>query len=141
MFDAMFIETLYYNADMKLMAVDYGAKRVGIASTDEAGEFAIPRTVLPNDENLLKTVLNFALENKIEKIVIGESKNLDGAPNPIMEDIVKFADALGEDGLEVVFHPEVYTSMEAQQIQGKTAMNDASAAALILKSYIDSRSN
>lgn len=120
------------------MSVDYGLKRVGLASTDEAGEFAIPRMVLPNDENLLKVVLNFALENKIEKVVIGESKNLDGTLNPIMKDIVKFADALSEDGLEVVFHPEVYTSMEAQQIQGKTAMNDASAAALILKSYIDS---
>lgn len=120
------------------MAVDYGAKRVGIASTDEAGGFAIPRMVIQNDGNLLKTVLNFALENKIEKVVIGESKNLDGTLNPIMEDIVRFADTLGEDGLEVVFHPEVYTSMEAQQIQGKTAMNDASAAALILKSYIDS---
>lgn len=126
---------------MKLMSVDYGAKRVGIASTDEMGEFAIPRMVLPNDENLLKAILDFALENKIEKVVIGESKNLDGTFNPIMEDIVRFADTLGEDGLEVVFHPEVYTSMEAQQIQGKTAMNDASAAALILKSYIDSRSN
>ncbi len=126
---------------MKLMAVDYGAKRVGIASTDEAGEFAIPRMVLPNDENLLKAILDFALENKIEKIVIGESKNLDGKLNPIMEDIVRFADTLGEDGLEVVFHPEVYTSMEAQQIQGKTGMNDASAAALILKSYIDSQNN
>lgn len=120
------------------MSVDYGLKRVGLASTDEVGEFAIPRMVLPNDENLLKVVLNFALENKIEKVVIGESKNLDGTLNPIMKDIVKFADAIGEDGLEVVFHPEVYTSMEAQQIQGKTAMNDASAAALILKSYIDS---
>lgn len=121
------------------MSVDYGLRRVGIASTDEAGEFAIPRMVLPNDENLLRAILNFALENKIEKVVIGESKNLNGELNPIMEDIVKFADALGEDGLEVVFHPEVYTSMEAQQIQGKTAMTDASAAAIILKSYIDSR--
>jgi len=123
---------------MKLMAIDFGSKRVGIASTDESGEFAIPRMVIPNDENLLKTVLSFVEENKIEKIIIGESKNLKGEMNPIMEEIVKFADALGEDGLEIVFHPEVYTSMEAQQIQGKTAMNDASAASLILKSYIDS---
>ncbi len=126
---------------MKLIAIDFGSKRVGIASTDEAGEFALPRMVLPNDENLLRTVLDFIEENKIEKVVIGESKNLKGKMNPIMEDIVKFADALGEDGLEVVFHSEVYTSMEAQQIQGKTAMNDASAAALILKSYLDSQNN
>jgi len=132
---------LYYNAFMKLMAIDYGSKRVGIASTDEAGEFALPRMVIPNDENLLKTVLNFVEENKIERVVIGESKNLKGEMNPIMEDIAKFADTLGEDGFEVVFHPEVYTSMEAQQIQGKTVMNDASAAAIILKSYLDSQNS
>lgn len=122
---------------MKLMGIDYGSKRVGVASTDEAGEFALPRMVLPNDESLLRKVLDFIEENKIERIVVGESKNLDGKPNPILDDIIKFADTLSEDGLEVVLHPEVYTSMEAQQIQGKTTMNDASAAAIILKSYLE----
>lgn len=122
---------------MKLMSIDFGSKRVGIASTDESGEFALPRVVLQNDENLFKEILNFIDENKIEKIIIGESKNLKGEANPILEDIIKFADKLGELGKEVVLHPEVYTSMEAQQIQGKTPMNDASAAAIILKSYID----
>ncbi len=119
------------------MGIDYGSKRVGVASTDEAGEFALPRMVLPNDESLLRKVLDFIEENKIERIVVGESKNLDGKPNPILDDIIKFADTLSEDGLEVVLHPEVYTSMEAQQIQGKTTMNDASAAAIILKSYLE----
>ena len=124
---------------MKLMSIDFGSKRVGIASTDDSGEFALPRMVLPNDENLLKMILNFIDENKIEKIIIGESKNLKGEANPILEDIIKFADTLGEAGKEVVLHPEVYTSMEAQQIQGKGVLNDASAAAIILKSYIDSQ--
>ena len=122
---------------MKLMAIDFGSKRVGIASTDESGGFALPRIVLSNDENLLKIILDFVDENKIEKIIIGESRNLKGEANPILEDIIKFANVLGEAGKEVVLHPEVYTSMEAQQIQGKGALNDASAAAIILKSYID----
>jgi putative Holliday junction resolvase len=122
---------------MKLMAIDYGAKRVGIASTDDAGEFALPRKVLPNDANLLREVLDFVEQNKIEKIIIGESRNLKGEANPILTDIIKFADTLSEDGQEVVLHPEIYTSMEAQQIQGKGAMNDASAAAIILKSYLE----
>lgn len=122
---------------MKLMSIDYGAKRVGVASTDDSGEFALPRLVLPNDADLMRKVLDFVEENKIERIVIGESKNLKGEPNPILDEILKFADALAEEGQSVVLHPEVYTSMEAQQIQGKTAMNDASAAALILKSYLE----
>jgi len=131
------MDILYYNADMKLMAVDYGSKRVGIASTDEAGEFALPRMVLSNDENLIEAVIKFVEENKIERIVVGESKNLDGTPNAILEDIDVFVETLRERGFDVVLHTEVYTSMEAERLQGRNDMRDASAAAIILKSYID----
>ncbi len=41
---------------MRLMAVDYGTKRVGIASTDDTGEFALPRAVWPNDKDLLNKI-------------------------------------------------------------------------------------
>ena len=126
---------------MKLLAVDYGAKRVGIASTDDAGEFAIPRMVLINDADLLKTVTNLAKENNINKIIIGESKNLDGTPNPILAEAIRFSESLKEEGFEVAFHPEMYTSMEADRLQGQNSMRDASAASLILKSYIDTQNN
>lgn len=126
---------------MKIMAIDYGAKRVGIASTDESGRFALPRVVLPNDGTVLEKVLEFKLKEGIEKIVLGESKNLDGSPNPISEEIDKFKKELEDRGVEVVLHPEVYTTMEARQIQGQTAMTDASAAALILKNFLDTMYN
>jgi len=126
---------------MKLMAIDYGLKRVGVASTDESGEFAIPRMVLENTDNLVSEVVKFAQENKIEKIVVGESRNLDGTPNVILKDIDIFVDFLREKGLDVVLHTEVYTSMEAERLQGRNALRDASAAALILKSYIDLQNN
>ncbi|MEK7147999.1 MAG: RuvX/YqgF family protein [Patescibacteria group bacterium] len=121
----------------KLMAIDYGGKRVGIASTDESGKFALPRLVLPNDETLLEKILDFKEKESIEKIIIGESRNLDGSPNLILKDIETFKKALEEKGIEVIFHPEIFTTMEARQIQGNTDMTDASAAALILKNYID----
>jgi putative holliday junction resolvase len=122
---------------MKLMAIDFGAKRVGVASTDDAGEFAIPRAVLPNDEKLLSTILGAIEKYHVEKVVMGESKNYSGKPNEIMKEATTFADTLKASGIEVVFHPEVLTSMEAQQLQGRNDMTDASAAAIILKSYID----
>jgi putative Holliday junction resolvase len=120
------------------MAIDYGEKRVGIASTDESGTFALPRMVVPNDDKLMDEVLALKLKECVDKIVIGESKNLDGTPNPIMQKISEFAGKLEERGLDVVLHPEVYSTMEARQIQGNSDMTDASAAAIILKSYIDS---
>ena len=123
---------------MKVMALDYGEKRVGLASTDDTGHFALPRAVLQNDESLLEKVLAFKIKEGIAKVVIGESRNLDGSPNPILTEIEKFKKTLEEKGVEVALHPEVFTTMEARQLQGQTAMTDASAAALILKSYLDS---
>src|SRR4051812_45939226 len=67
----LFTRLLYYNLLMKLMAIDYGAKRVGLASTDESGQFALPRMVFLNDENLLEKVLEFKKKEGIEKIILG----------------------------------------------------------------------
>lgn len=119
------------------MGIDFGERRVGIASTDESGEFALPRAVIPNTDALLADVVRLAREWQIEKIIVGESKNLDGMHNPIHDKARAFVLLLKEEGYEIEFHPEVYTSMEAKQLQGKNDMLDASAAALILKSYID----
>lgn len=119
------------------MAIDYGEKRVGIASTDDSGAFALPRMVLPNNEQLLEIILKFKETEGIEEIVMGESRNLDGTPNPILEKILEFKKELEQRGMKVTLHPEVYTTMEARRLQGQTDMTDASAAALILKSFID----
>ncbi|MBI2674055.1 MAG: Holliday junction resolvase RuvX [Candidatus Zambryskibacteria bacterium] len=124
---------------MKLMAIDYGKKRVGIASTDDTGSFALPRFVWLNDKTLLDKVLKFQKDEKIKKIIIGESSDLSGRPNPIQKAINKFKSELETHGAKVVCHPEVFTTLEARRLQGRTNMTDASAAALILKSYLDSR--
>jgi len=126
---------------MKLLAIDFGAKRVGIASTDDSGEFAIPRVVLPNDGNLLSEIIKLIYEGGIERVIVGESKNLNGVHNPIFAEIETFVGELEDRGVDVVLHPEVYTSMEADRLQGQNNMRDASAASLILKSYIDTQKN
>jgi putative holliday junction resolvase len=122
---------------MRIMALDYGHIRVGVASTDESGTFALPRVTLENDETLLDRVVGLMEKEGAEKIVIGESKNLDGTPNPILSEAEAFKKSLEARGIEVVFQPEVFTTVEARRLQGQTDMTDASAAALILKSYID----
>lgn len=119
------------------MAIDYGGKRVGVASTDESGEFALPRAVWANGKDLIDKILGLKEKENIERIVMGESKNLDGTKNPINVEIEKFKFELEERGAEVVLHPEVFTSVEAARLQGRGEMLDASAAAVILKSYID----
>lgn len=123
------------------MALDFGEKRVGVASTDESGAFALPRATFENDAVLIDKILALKLKEGIERVVIGESRNLDGSPNIIMLAIENFKKRLEERGVEVVLHPEVYSTMEARRIQGNTQFTDASAAAIILKGYLDSGYN
>lgn len=121
----------------RILAIDYGSKRVGIASTDASGEFALPRAVLPNDKHLLDKVTALIQEEDISQVILGEPKNFRMQANPINEKIAKFKSELEKRGVVVTYHPEIFTTVEARRIQGNTNMTDASAAALILKSYIE----
>ena len=124
------------------MGIDFGAKRVGIALSDEEGKFSLPKAVLPNDRTLFREVRDLCRGHKVEVIVMGESKNFEGGDNLIMKEVNRFKAELERDlKLPVFLEPEFLTSAEAERIQGKTAMHDASAAALILKSYLDKITN
>lgn len=123
------------------MAIDYGAKRVGIASTDEGGSFALPRAVWRNDETLIDKILEFKAREAIAEIIIGQSNDLAGKANPIQKQIEELKAALEERGARVLDHPEMLTTVEARRLQGSNKMTDASAAALILKSYLDKMYN
>ncbi|MDP2593469.1 MAG: Holliday junction resolvase RuvX [bacterium] len=123
---------------MRIMGIDFGSKRVGIAISDEDEKIAFPTVVLPNDKNLLNEVHKICEANKVGEVVFGESNDLDGKPNPIMKKIEDFKKKAAEK-IKVPFkmEPEFFTSVEAERIQGKTEMQDASAAALILQNHLD----
>ena len=123
---------------MRLLGIDYGDKRVGLALTDESGRFALPYKVVANTPQLLETVAEICQDSKVVTIILGESKNWQGKANPIMKRIKAFKVKLAKaTDLPIIFEPEFLTSAEAERIQGKGENLDASAAALILKSYLD----
>jgi len=123
---------------MKYLGIDYGTKRVGIALSDMEGLLAYPHSVIAAEKDLHKVVLGIASREQVGTIVIGESHNFSGEPNPIMKKIIIFRDALTQETpLPVVFEPEVLTSQEAKRIQGENDLHDASAAAVMLQSYLD----
>lgn len=127
---------------MRILGIDYGKKRVGLAMTDENGEFALPLSVLNNDKDLVSSVKKICEENDVKIIVLGESKNFSGEENEIMKDVKSFIEKIKTMiNLPVILEPEFLTSAEASQIQGKNKMNDASSASLILKSYLDKEKN
>ena len=131
--------------NMKYLGIDYGAKRVGFATSDPTESFAFPLSVFSEFdrlEDVTSEVVNICKKEKIDEIVIGESKDFSGNENKIMEEVKPLVKELKEKlKIPVHLHPEFLTSMEADQIQGKTSMRDASAAAIILKSYLDTINN
>ncbi len=122
---------------MRYLGIDFGEKRVGIAMSDDEGRIAFPQIVLTNDSDLLKNIANLCIKNNVEVVVMGESRDFHGKINEIMWKIDGFRKQLELIGLKVIFEPEFMTSIQASQITGENDMIDASAAAIILQSYID----
>lgn len=122
---------------MKRMGIDFGSKKIGIAMTDDAGTMAFPHEVVPNNEHFLSYVKDLVAERGIGEIVIGHSVNNQGEPNKIHELVEEFiTDVTLQIGIPVHLEPEQYSTQQAAQIQGKNRQIDASAAALILDSFI-----
>ena len=132
---------------MKYLGIDYGTKRIGIAVSDDTGTLAFPLTTIGASREALEQVVALAKENRVEKIVIGESKNFKNEPNEVMEDVEQFKKDISElTGLAVEYEPEFFSSAAAARQytpDGSRKANpsqeklDAAAAALILQSFLD----
>lgn len=135
---------------MRILGIDYGKKRVGLALSDERQKIAMPLAILENGKALLPAIVRIAGERGVGKIVVGESKDFAGTPNPLMKAIGEFKKNLEEvTALPVMYEPEFMTSSEAARRPGKFPKSralqrrvalDAKAATIILQSYLDKQS-
>ena len=133
---------------MKIMGIDYGDARTGVAISDLLCTLVGSATVVPsrNTEKAIADIVRLAQENQVGEIVVGLPKNMDGTEGPRAELYRDFA-ALVEDtaGLRPVLWDERRTTVDAHRIlgeQGIRAKNrkdkvDAMAATLILEGYLD----
>lgn len=122
------------------MGIDFGTKRVGIAFSDQGGMMAFPHAVLENDASLLDKLEKLAEEKKVEEIIIGHSLGRDGNPNPVHSQVEELiGDLTLRVGVPIHLHPEQYSTQEALREQGRNEKTDASAAAIILNSFITSK--
>lgn len=123
---------------MKYLGIDYGEKRVGIAVSDAEGKMAFPKVVFENNKELFSEISDFCKENSVEAIVIGESKDYKGEDNKINPKIISFKRELsGIIKLPISLEPEFMSSMQVEKTFGKTEMLDASAASIILQTFLD----
>jgi putative Holliday junction resolvase len=122
---------------MRILGIDYGSKRIGVAVSDESRTFATPLTVIRTGDLAVKEVVEIARQHEVQEIVIGESRDYKQQPNAIFEEADAFKKALEQEGFTVYLELEFMTSVQAERFQGKHDKLDASAAALILQSYLD----
>lgn len=123
---------------MRILGIDYGTKRIGVALSDEKAEFAMPYSVIENNSYAMRNVIDLCQKNSVTEVVFGESTNYDGSDNKVMLQIREFADQFtSASKIPVVFEPEFFSSKQAERDIGKDELYDARAAAIILQSYLD----
>ncbi len=132
---------------MKLLAIDYGDARTGLAVCDRNELLASPAGVIAewNHERLLEKLAEAAKEHGAEMIVLGYPKNMDGTLGERAKKCEQLAEELQErTGLEVALWDERRTTVAAHNILNVTDVRgkrrkkvvDAVAAVLILEGYM-----
>ena len=133
----------------RIIAVDYGDARTGVAVSDLTGTMAGETLTINewNAERLAQRLAFFARERSCDRFVLGLPKNMDSTEGPRAEKARRFAEMLeAESGLPVVLWDERRSTIEAHAIlhaAGKKekkhrASVDAVAASLLLEGYLDS---
>lgn len=133
----------------RIMAVDPGSRRVGVAVSDPTGTIAQPLTVLsahPAD-TLIERLTTLTREHEATALVVGLPRRLDGRLGPEAEAALGLADQLRRaTGLEVTMVDERLTSAAAERAllssgasrARRRRFSDQVAAALILQTFLDS---
>ena len=136
---------------MRILAVDFGEKRVGLAVSDESGEIVVPVGVVSrrSDAQAASEVTAAAREREVGLLVVGlPVRPEDGTDSPFAARVRSFARRLAEvSGLPVELHGEALTSASAESAlreaglsrDRRSAALDAEAAAELLRDWMSSR--
>jgi putative Holliday junction resolvase len=136
----------------KYLAIDFGLKRTGLAITDELKIIASPLETIDSSK-LMERLTDLIRSEKVELIVLGDPKRLDGSPTHITQNVQLLREALSKTfpAVQIVLMDERFTSVMAKQVvvsSGKSKQNradkgliDQVSAALILQSYLTQQSN
>jgi putative Holliday junction resolvase len=137
---------------MRILAIDHGTKRMGIAVSDELKTLAQPLEFIPAHpyESFLARLQELLKEKEVELILLGLPRNMDGSYGPAAIKVREFQAALqGVVNVPIKTWDERLTSVQANRflIQGNVRREkrrekvDQMAAAILLQSYLDSLAN
>lgn len=137
------------NSDSRVMALDFGMKRIGVALSDQLKMFAYAHTTVNNDEKAFNILFEIIKEKFVSEIVLGIPNENRISKTSIVENIKKFKSELEQRfGLRVILWDETFTSSMAQQRviesvnkkqkRKNKELLDMHSAAIILQEYLDS---
>ena len=134
---------------MRYLGIDFGVRKIGVAISDAAGSFAFPKDTIANDGSTLEALQKMIEKEKIEGLVIGDTRSDDGAENSVTQKAENFVKALeSKTGLTVHRAREAWSSFEAARYapprerhtaSSKNHHDDSAAAAIILQRFLDSK--
>ena len=133
---------------MRILGLDIGEKRIGVAMSDPLGIIASALTAIERttDETAVKQIINLARENEAERVVVGMPRSLDGSLGKQAQAVQSFIDLLrGCTELPVVTWDERLSTVAAERTMLEVGMKrdkrkkrrDSLAAAFILQGYLD----
>lgn len=136
---------------VRILGLDVGSKTVGVAVSDPFGWTAQGLEVISINENKeqfgLDELVAIIKEYKVEKVVIGLPKNMDGSSGERVEKTIAYGDMLKERvGLPIIYQDERLTTMQAERMlveeadvsrKNRRKVIDKVAAVLILQNYLN----
>ncbi len=127
---------------MRILGVDYGRARTGLALSDMLGVTCSPFDVVRerNEDRLILKIVTVAQDQAVGEIVVGLPRPLAGGMNRQMRDVLSFVARLeAMTTIPVRGWDERFTSKLAQQGRASKGTHDAVAACYMLQSYLDSQ--
>lgn len=134
----------------RVIGLDPGSKRIGVALSDATGTIASPHTVIDRSgEDVAARLRTLCAEYEVERIVVGLPLHLSGREGPAVEEARALAELAREaTGLPLDMHDERFTTVTAENVlveagvrrRKRREIRDMVAATVLLQSYLDMRS-
>jgi putative holliday junction resolvase len=135
---------------MRVLAIDHGTKRMGIALSDPSGLIAQPLEFIPAEpfSGFLQRLKELIVEKEVDLILVGMPRNMDGSYGPAAAKVQEFVAVLKETiAIPVKTWDERLTSAQANRMlvqadvrrKDRKEKVDKAAAAILLQSFLDSR--
>jgi len=133
---------------MKVLGIDYGSKRIGLAVSIPLMGMAVGYDVIEKSDSLLNNIKEITTKEKVESVVIGLPKRMDNTLGQSAQEVMKFSEELKKIiGMPVILWDERLTSKQAEMLlrdvnishKDKRQQINITSAQLMLQSYLDAQ--